>query len=129
MLATRKLCQGFAEMLLAAIVAVAGALAAYVAVVCIRVTLTWQMLAKLPHPASSSTLAGSLELVEDLDHVLHNLLAAGERLGTGIFSMRVAHIASVVITDPALVAQVLSLPKARPNSHAARCLRACLTAS
>lgn len=73
-----------------------------------------RVLSALPHPSTTATLTGSLELIADRDHMHHALGRAAAELG-GLCYVRILWQPLVVVTDPALCQQLLSaamdLPK------------------
>ena len=97
---------------------VLGLLAAFVRL--LHAWLQWRVIRRMPHPQSSDwTIAGSMSLIRDVDHVAERLTKEADRLGTGIFSMRVFGYSVVVVTDPVIMHQALSLPKASGTGPAA----------
>lgn len=78
----------------------------------LRHSTRWRYLRKLPHPASSNTLIGSLEILQNKEKVVSTLLQVGRSLGTHghpapLFTFRVAHHEVLIVTDPTIASHVL----------------------
>ena len=91
-------------------IAIALVIFSVIGLLVLKAASKWSMLSRLPHPTSSSSVLGSLELIQDVDHIPQTLGKVANDLG-GICSVQMLGISSVIVTDPEIFQELLTLQK------------------